>query len=152
MTTHVWKYVWHLDTSVNLFANLIEWHPFVVYSLTVEACFTYKANPASYSPKLSKQSFSLSCNPTPIGIICRGPKIPESICAYIIHTVVLECFLTAIRYAFEGEADRRKQGLPSRILFLNKSRTDQDFQSTGTLDLRGQNKRACIKTKIKLQV
>uniref|UniRef100_A0A8C8K9D4 Integrin alpha-2 domain-containing protein n=1 Tax=Oncorhynchus tshawytscha TaxID=74940 RepID=A0A8C8K9D4_ONCTS len=77
--------------------------------LTVEACFTYKANPVSYSPKLT------------------------------------------IRYAFEGEADRRKQGLPSRILFLDKSRTDQDFQSTGTLDLRGQNKRACTKTKIKLQ-
>uniref|UniRef100_A0A674CZJ1 Integrin subunit alpha 6 n=1 Tax=Salmo trutta TaxID=8032 RepID=A0A674CZJ1_SALTR len=80
------------------------------------------------------------------------PKIPESICAYIIHTVVLECFLTAIRYAFEAEADRRKQGLISRVLFLNKSRTDQDFQSTGNLDLRGQNKRACTKTKIRLQV
>uniref|UniRef100_A0A673YDY1 Integrin subunit alpha 6 n=1 Tax=Salmo trutta TaxID=8032 RepID=A0A673YDY1_SALTR len=90
----------------------LNYNPFVVYSLTVEACFTYKANPVSYSPKLSKST---------------------------------------IRYAFEGEADRRKQGLPSRILFLNKSRTDQDFQSTGTLDLRGQNKRACIKTKIKLQ-
>ncbi|CAB1328499.1 unnamed protein product [Coregonus sp. 'balchen'] len=77
--------------------------------LTVEACFTYKANPASYSPKLT------------------------------------------IRYAFEAEADRRKQGLISRVLFLNKSRTDQDFQSTGTLDLRGQNKRACTKTKIRLQ-
>uniref|UniRef100_A0A8C7QWK4 Integrin subunit alpha 6 n=1 Tax=Oncorhynchus mykiss TaxID=8022 RepID=A0A8C7QWK4_ONCMY len=76
--------------------------------LTVEACFTYKANPASYSPKLSKQSFSLS-------------------------------------------TDRRKQGLISRVLFLNKSRTDQDFQSTGFLDLRGQNKRACTKTKIRLQ-
>uniref|UniRef100_A0A8C7R1D2 Integrin subunit alpha 6 n=1 Tax=Oncorhynchus mykiss TaxID=8022 RepID=A0A8C7R1D2_ONCMY len=71
--------------------------------LTVEACFTYKANPASYSPKLSKQT------------------------------------------------DRRKQGLISRVLFLNKSRTDQDFQSTGFLDLRGQNKRACTKTKIRLQ-
>uniref|UniRef100_A0A8C7MKD0 Integrin subunit alpha 6 n=1 Tax=Oncorhynchus kisutch TaxID=8019 RepID=A0A8C7MKD0_ONCKI len=77
--------------------------------LTVEACFTYKANPASYSPKLT------------------------------------------IRYAFEAEADRRKQGLISRVLFLNKSRTDQDFQSTGFLDLRGQNKRACTKTKIRLQ-
>uniref|UniRef100_A0A8C7MJR4 Integrin subunit alpha 6 n=1 Tax=Oncorhynchus kisutch TaxID=8019 RepID=A0A8C7MJR4_ONCKI len=73
--------------------------------LTVEACFTYKANPASYT----------------------------------------------IRYAFEAEADRRKQGLISRVLFLNKSRTDQDFQSTGFLDLRGQNKRACTKTKIRLQ-
>uniref|UniRef100_A0A4W5KMW4 Integrin subunit alpha 6 n=1 Tax=Hucho hucho TaxID=62062 RepID=A0A4W5KMW4_9TELE len=79
------------------------------------------------------------------------PESPESLCPFIIHTAVLECFLTAIRYAFEGEADRRMQGLPSRILFLNKSRNDQDFQSTGTLDLRGQNKRACTKTKIKLQ-
>uniref|UniRef100_A0A8C7L6Y9 Integrin subunit alpha 6 n=1 Tax=Oncorhynchus kisutch TaxID=8019 RepID=A0A8C7L6Y9_ONCKI len=82
---------------------------------------------------------------------CGNSICPESLCPYIIHTVVLACFLTAIRYAFEGEADRRKQGLPSRILFLDKSRTDQDFQSTGTLDLRGQNKRACTKTKIKLQ-
>uniref|UniRef100_A0A8C7L984 Integrin subunit alpha 6 n=1 Tax=Oncorhynchus kisutch TaxID=8019 RepID=A0A8C7L984_ONCKI len=81
---------------------------------------------------------------------CGNSICPESLCPYIIHTVVLACFLTAIRYAFEGEADRRKQGLPSRILFLDKSRTDQDFQSTGTLDLRGQNKRACTKTKIKL--
>uniref|UniRef100_A0A8C7HSH3 Integrin subunit alpha 6 n=1 Tax=Oncorhynchus kisutch TaxID=8019 RepID=A0A8C7HSH3_ONCKI len=79
------------------------------------------------------------------------PEMTESICPYIIHTVVLECFLTAIRYAFEAEADRRKQGLISRVLFLNKSRTDQDFQSTGFLDLRGQNKRACTKTKIRLQ-
>uniref|UniRef100_A0A3P9AJ70 Uncharacterized protein n=1 Tax=Esox lucius TaxID=8010 RepID=A0A3P9AJ70_ESOLU len=76
--------------------------------LTVEACFTYKANPASYSPKLSI-------------------------------------------YTFESEAERRKQGLPSRVIFLNKSHTDQDFQSSGTLDLRGQNKRMCTKTKIRLQ-
>ncbi|XP_019910078.2 integrin alpha-6 isoform X3 [Esox lucius] len=77
--------------------------------LTVEACFTYKANPASYSPKLT------------------------------------------ISYTFESEAERRKQGLPSRVIFLNKSHTDQDFQSSGTLDLRGQNKRMCTKTKIRLQ-
>ncbi|KAM4608315.1 integrin alpha-6 [Polymixia lowei] len=76
---------------------------------TVEACFTYKANPASYSPKLT------------------------------------------IRYSFEAERDRRTQGLLSRVVFLNKSRTDQDYQSTGTLDLRGQNKRTCFKAKLKLQ-
>ncbi|XP_071388011.1 integrin alpha-6 isoform X2 [Centroberyx affinis] len=76
---------------------------------TVEACFTYKANPASYSPKLT------------------------------------------ISYSFEVEGDRRKQGLLSRVMFLNKSRTDKDYESTGTLDLRGQNKRACIKTKVKLK-
>ncbi|KAF7668769.1 hypothetical protein LDENG_00284060 [Lucifuga dentata] len=71
---------------------------------TVEACFTYKANPASYSPKLTT------------------------------------------RYSFEAEGDRRKQGLLSRVMFLNKSRSDKDYQSTGILDLRGQNKRACIRT------
>ncbi|XP_062313832.1 integrin alpha-6 isoform X1 [Osmerus eperlanus] len=77
--------------------------------LNVEACFTYKCNPASYSPKLT------------------------------------------ISYAFDAEADRRRQGLLSRVVFLNKSGSDQDHQSTGTLDLRGQNKRACVKTKVKLQ-
>uniref|UniRef100_A0A6Q2Y4G2 Integrin alpha-2 domain-containing protein n=1 Tax=Esox lucius TaxID=8010 RepID=A0A6Q2Y4G2_ESOLU len=76
---------------------------------TFKSCFTYKANPASYSPKLT------------------------------------------ISYTFESEAERRKQGLPSRVIFLNKSHTDQDFQSSGTLDLRGQNKRMCTKTKIRLQ-
>ncbi|XP_028847200.1 integrin alpha-6 isoform X2 [Denticeps clupeoides] len=77
--------------------------------LTVEACFTYKANPASFSPKLT------------------------------------------IAFLFEAESERRKQGLPSRVTFLDKKPTDQDFQSTGTLDLRGQNKRACVKAKLKLQ-
>uniref|UniRef100_A0A667Z438 Integrin subunit alpha 6 n=1 Tax=Myripristis murdjan TaxID=586833 RepID=A0A667Z438_9TELE len=75
---------------------------------TVEACFTYKANPASYSPKLS--NFSL-----------------------------------------EAEKERRKQGLLSRVMFLNKSRSDKDYEFSGTLDLRGQNKKACIKTKVKLK-
>ena len=65
-------------------------------------------------------------------------------CSVICHA--------AISYAFEAEADRRKQGLLSRVVFLNKSGSDQDHQSTGTLDLREQNKRACVKTKVKLQV
>uniref|UniRef100_A0A673YFU8 Integrin subunit alpha 6 n=1 Tax=Salmo trutta TaxID=8032 RepID=A0A673YFU8_SALTR len=78
-------------------------------------------------------------------------SIKKDICFLLTQLNYNPFVVYTIRYAFEGEADRRKQGLPSRILFLNKSRTDQDFQSTGTLDLRGQNKRACIKTKIKLQ-
>ncbi|CAL8321768.1 unnamed protein product [Merluccius merluccius] len=75
---------------------------------TVEACFTYKANPASYSPKLT------------------------------------------INYTIEAEGYRRKQNLLSRVVFL-ESPTDQDHQSSGTLDLRGQNKKTCIKTTVKLQ-
>uniref|UniRef100_A0A4W4GML1 Integrin alpha-2 domain-containing protein n=1 Tax=Electrophorus electricus TaxID=8005 RepID=A0A4W4GML1_ELEEL len=57
----------------------------------------------------------------------------------------------AISCTLETEALRRKQGLPSRVAFLNKTSADQDFQSTGRLDLRGQNKRTCYKAKLRLQ-
>ncbi|XP_052461650.1 integrin alpha-6 isoform X1 [Carassius gibelio] len=77
--------------------------------LTVEACFSYKANPSTYNPKLT-----ISCT-------------------------------------LEAEWYRRKLGLPSRVVFLEKSVMDQDFQSTSSLELRGQNKRACYKTKLRLQ-
>ncbi|XP_056436164.1 integrin alpha-6 isoform X1 [Gadus chalcogrammus] len=76
---------------------------------TIEACFTYKANPATYSPKLT------------------------------------------ISFAIEAEGYRRKQGLLSRVVFLDRSPSDQDHQSSGTLDLRGQNKKNCFKAKVKLQ-
>uniref|UniRef100_A0A4W4GSZ2 Integrin alpha-2 domain-containing protein n=1 Tax=Electrophorus electricus TaxID=8005 RepID=A0A4W4GSZ2_ELEEL len=56
-----------------------------------------------------------------------------------------------ISCTLETEALRRKQGLPSRVAFLNKTSADQDFQSTGRLDLRGQNKRTCYKAKLRLQ-
>ncbi|XP_073710952.1 integrin alpha-6 [Misgurnus anguillicaudatus] len=77
--------------------------------LTVEACFSYRANPTTYNPKLT------------------------------------------IGYTIEAEWYRRKLGLTSRVVFLEKSETDQDFQSSGTLELRGQNKKACYKTQLKLQ-
>ncbi|XP_062862755.1 integrin alpha-6 [Trichomycterus rosablanca] len=73
--------------------------------LTVETCFTYKANPATYNPRLF------------------------------------------ISYLVETETHRRKQGLPSRVSFVD----NKDFRSTGTLELRGQNKKVCYKTKLKLQ-
>ncbi|XP_066542093.1 integrin alpha-6 [Hoplias malabaricus] len=77
--------------------------------LLVEACFTYKANPVSYNPKLM------------------------------------------ISYTLEAESLRRKQGLSSRISFSDKKPSDQDFQSTGTLELKGQNKTACLKANLRLQ-
>ncbi|KAL2081590.1 hypothetical protein ACEWY4_023443 [Coilia grayii] len=77
--------------------------------LTVEACFSYKANPSTYSPKIT------------------------------------------ISYSFEAESERRKQGLQSRVTFLDKQNSDQEFQSTGTLELRGQNKRACFRPKLRLK-
>ncbi|KAI5621130.1 integrin alpha-6 isoform X1 [Silurus asotus] len=77
--------------------------------LIVEVCFTYKANPVTFNPKLT------------------------------------------ISYMLETESQRRKQGLHSRVSFLNKKPNNQDFQYTGTLDLRGQNKKTCNKVKLQLQ-
>ncbi|XP_073329932.1 integrin alpha-6 isoform X1 [Pagrus major] len=76
---------------------------------TVDACFTYKANPASYNPRLT------------------------------------------ISYTVEADGDRRKQGLPSRVMFLNKSHADTDYQFNGTLDLRGQKQESCVKIIAKLK-
>ncbi|XP_071330763.1 integrin alpha-6 isoform X2 [Trachinotus anak] len=76
---------------------------------TVDACFTYTANPVSYSPRLT------------------------------------------ISYSVEADGDRRKQGFPSRATFLNKSRTDTDYQFNGTLELRGQKQETCIKIKAELK-
>ncbi|XP_053295061.1 integrin alpha-6 isoform X2 [Pleuronectes platessa] len=76
---------------------------------TVDACFTYTANPASYSPRLT------------------------------------------ISYSVEADGDRRKQGLTSRVMFMNKSHSDTDYLFNGTLDLRGQNQETCIKIKAKLK-
>ncbi|XP_051259735.1 integrin alpha-6 isoform X2 [Dicentrarchus labrax] len=76
---------------------------------TVEACFTYKANTASYNQRLT------------------------------------------ISYSVEADGDRRKQALSSRVMFLNKSRTETDYQFNGTLDLRAQKQETCIKIKAKLK-
>uniref|UniRef100_A0AAQ5YNH0 Integrin alpha-2 domain-containing protein n=1 Tax=Amphiprion ocellaris TaxID=80972 RepID=A0AAQ5YNH0_AMPOC len=74
-----------------------------------KACFAYKANPASYSPKLT------------------------------------------IGYFVEADGVRRKQGLPSRVVFLNKSRSEFDYQFNGTIDLRGQGQESCIMIKARLK-
>ncbi|CAK6954171.1 integrin alpha-6 [Scomber scombrus] len=77
--------------------------------LTVDACFAYRANHASYNPKIT------------------------------------------ISYSIEADGDRRKQGLPSRVMFLNKSRMETDYQFNGTVDLRGQNQDVCINIKAQLK-
>ncbi|XP_054643768.1 integrin alpha-6 isoform X1 [Dunckerocampus dactyliophorus] len=76
---------------------------------TVDACFSYKANPATYNPKLT------------------------------------------ISFSVEADGDRRKQGLLSRAVFLNKSHSETEHHFNGTLDLRGQKQETCIKIKAKLK-
>uniref|UniRef100_A0A8C6UDH7 Integrin, alpha 6a n=1 Tax=Neogobius melanostomus TaxID=47308 RepID=A0A8C6UDH7_9GOBI len=75
---------------------------------TVDTCFRYRSNHASYSPKLT------------------------------------------ISYSMEADAVRWTQGLPSRVMFLNKSSSENDFIYNGTLELRGQNQETCITLKAKL--
>ncbi|KAM4605583.1 integrin alpha-6-like [Polymixia lowei] len=77
--------------------------------LNIEACFTYSANPKSYSPRLT------------------------------------------VAYSIEAEAELRKQGLPSRVIFSKRSSTDRDYESTGTLTLKTQGKKECITQKLTLQ-
>ncbi|XP_069558662.1 integrin alpha-6 [Brachyistius frenatus] len=76
---------------------------------TVDACFAYKANLASYSPRLT------------------------------------------ISYSVEADGDRRKQGLTSRVMFLNKSQVESDHQFNGTAEFRGQNQETCVKIKARLK-
>lgn len=58
----------------------------------------------------------------------------------------------AVGFSVESDGDRRKQGLPSRLTFLNASRSDTEFQFNGTVDIRSQKQEACIKILGKLKV
>lgn len=61
-------------------------------------------------------------------------------------------FTAAISYSVEADGDRRKQGLPSRVIMLNKTHTETDYQFNSTLDLRGQNQKTCVKILAKVKV
>lgn len=65
---------------------------------------------------------------------------------------ILVFFTAAVSYLVEADGGRRKLGQPSRVMFLNKSRSETDYYFNGTLDLRGQNQETCIKLKAKLKV
>ncbi|XP_024919730.1 integrin alpha-6 isoform X2 [Cynoglossus semilaevis] len=56
-----------------------------------------------------------------------------------------------ISYSIEADGDRRKQGLPPRVMFMNKSTSDTDYLFTGTMELRGQKQETCIKIEAKLK-
>uniref|UniRef100_A0A3Q3VLA2 Uncharacterized protein n=1 Tax=Mola mola TaxID=94237 RepID=A0A3Q3VLA2_MOLML len=56
-----------------------------------------------------------------------------------------------ISYSVESDGDRRKQGLPSRVTFLNYSHSETEYQFNGTLDLRSQKQDTCINIMAKLK-
>lgn len=51
----------------------------------------------------------------------------------------------AVGFSVESDVERRKQGLPSRLAFLNRSLSDAEHQLNGTLELRSRKQEACIR-------
>ncbi|XP_047457981.1 integrin alpha-6 isoform X2 [Mugil cephalus] len=57
-----------------------------------------------------------------------------------------------IRYVVEADGDRRKQGLNSRLMFLNQTHSEfGNYYYNNTLDLPGQNQEKCITLDAKLK-
>uniref|UniRef100_A0A3Q3FZN5 Integrin, alpha 6a n=1 Tax=Labrus bergylta TaxID=56723 RepID=A0A3Q3FZN5_9LABR len=56
-----------------------------------------------------------------------------------------------ISYSVEADGECRKQGLPSRVTFQNKSRTEAEHQFNGTIELRGQKQEMCTKKTARLK-
>ncbi|KAG8452398.1 hypothetical protein GDO86_004266 [Hymenochirus boettgeri] len=56
-----------------------------------------------------------------------------------------------LKCVFEAEADRRLQGKSSRVVFLKRHSTDQEYQHTGTILLNSQSSSHCTTTTIQLQ-
>uniref|UniRef100_A0A7N9AQ22 Integrin, alpha 6a n=1 Tax=Mastacembelus armatus TaxID=205130 RepID=A0A7N9AQ22_9TELE len=66
---------------------------------------------------------------TPQEIDLTIKNCDNSFCCSFLH--VLSLYTAAISYSVEADGDRRKQGLPSRVMFLNKPNTETDYQYYG---------------------
>ncbi|XP_076858883.1 integrin alpha-6 isoform X2 [Brachyhypopomus gauderio] len=114
-----------------------------------DAVFVYRARPVV--------SIKKDIKVTPKEIDLTKKTCGNSIClnvevcfTYKANPATYNSKLT-ISCKLETEVLRRKQGLPSRVVFLDRTPEDQEFQSTGRLELRGQNKRTCYKARLRLQ-
>uniref|UniRef100_A0A8C1TAV2 Integrin subunit alpha 6 n=1 Tax=Cyprinus carpio TaxID=7962 RepID=A0A8C1TAV2_CYPCA len=104
-----------------------------IYSLTVEACFSYKANPSTYNPKLSNLCLSFrylfQCTLTEWDLLCAGFQegIRDKLRAIPIEVSV------AIQSATRG---KRQSSLPQLTPILdsavpNKTITEVNFLKEG---------------------
>lgn len=60
--------------------------------------------------------------------------------------------MAAIAFSVEADGERRKLGLPSRVTFLNRTSTEAEHQYNGTVDLRGQKRKKCMKIEARVKV
>uniref|UniRef100_A0A8C9ZBP7 Integrin subunit alpha 6 n=1 Tax=Sander lucioperca TaxID=283035 RepID=A0A8C9ZBP7_SANLU len=120
-------------------------YPDVAVGSLSDTALIYRARPVisiRKDIKISPQEINLT-------IKTCGNSICFAVDAFVFTHASL--FTAAIGYSVEADGDRRKQGLPARVTFLNKSRSETDYQFNGTLDLRGQNQKTCIKITAKLK-
>ncbi|KAM9343502.1 integrin alpha-6 isoform 2-T3 [Pholidichthys leucotaenia] len=114
-----------------------------------DAAFIYRSRPViaiKRDVKISPQEIDLT-----IKTCGNSTCFTVDACfAYKANTKSYNSKLT-ISYSIEADGIRRKQGLTSRVMFVNKSHTEADYHFNGTLDLRGQNKGMCIKLKARLK-
>lgn len=104
------------------------------HSLDVKACFSYTANPRSYSPRLSKMSHLF------LPVLSRVGRLTPC--------VSLVCL--AVAYSLEADAENRKKGLNSRAVFLGGGANS--YNSKGTIVLGSQGKVECVTRQLSIQV
>lgn len=112
-------------------------------SVDVQACFSYTASPASYSPRLGEQGDPrLRCWGTGTPRVGgEGPPPSRlSLCPPVLE------------YVFDADTERRRLGHPPRISFLGRQPSDPEHQFSDTLELPGQRARACTMATFQLQV
>ncbi|XP_061747815.1 integrin alpha-6-like [Nerophis ophidion] len=123
----------NLDIDDNQYPDL------AVGSLS-DAVFVYRARP------VVSVSGALTVTPNEIDLEqCdrRTCHFAVQACfSYMSHPASSNHKLT-IRYTFEADAERQKSRLPPRVDFMGSSQ--------GTLELPGQGRKACAKTKLRLQ-
>ncbi|KAF7661523.1 hypothetical protein LDENG_00258880 [Lucifuga dentata] len=79
------------------------------FCLDVEVCFTYTANPSSYSPKLT------------------------------------------VAYSLEADADHRNNGLLPRASFTQRSASDNNYESKGTVTINSKGEEQCVTRQLSIQ-
>lgn len=60
--------------------------------------------------------------------------------------------MAAVAFSVEADGERRKLGLPSRVTFLKKPSAEAEHQYNGTVDLRGQKRKKCMKIEARVKV
>lgn len=71
---------------------------------------------------------------------------------FLFNRLIFPYFHSGIKYSIQVETKRKKQGLPSRAVFVQPTSTDTDYESTGVMELKKQNEQKCVTKTLKLQV